>query len=78
MGTVPSSTDGLAWSPDGSKILVGRDGGLHTLDLDTEVIELFIESASYPDWQDPSLPRSVTPRNKLNTTWGEMKNGEKR
>ena len=78
MGAVPSSTDGLAWSPDGSKILVGRDGGLYTLDLNTEAIELFIDSAGSPDWQDPSLPRSVSPQNKLNTTWGEMKKGEKR
>lgn len=78
MDMVLSSTDGLAWSPDGSKILVGSDGGLHTLDLDTESLELFIESARYPDWQDPSLPRSVTPQNKFNTTWGEMKNGERR
>ena len=77
MGTVPSSTDGLAWSPDGSKILVGRDGGFHTLDLDTESIELFMESASEPDWQDPSLPRSVSPRDKLATTWGDMKKAEK-
>ena len=78
MDAVPSSlTDGLAWSPDGSKILVGLDDGLHTLDLNTEAIELFIDSAGAPDWQDPSLPRSVTPRNKLNTTWGEMKNSER-
>ena len=77
MDTVLSSTDGLAWSPDGSKILVGRDGGLHTLDLDTEAIELFMESASEPDWQDSSLPRSVSPRDKLATTWGDMKKAEK-
>ena len=78
MDAVPSSTDGLAWSPDGSKILVGLDDGLHTLDLNTEAIELVINSAGGPDWQDPSLPRSVSPQNKLNTTWGEMKKGEKR
>ena len=76
---MPHSThDGLAWSPDGNKILFGGDGGLYTLDLDTESIELFIESASEPDWQDISLPRSVTPQNKLNTTWGEMKKSDKR
>ena len=69
---------GLAWSPDGNKILVGREDGIYTLDLDTESIELFMESASEPDWQDPSLPRSVTPQHKLNTTWGEMKKAEKR
>ena len=64
---------GLAWSPDGNKILVGREDGIYTLDLDTESMDLFMESASEPDWQDPSLLRSVSPRNKLNTTWGEMK-----
>ena len=69
---------GLSWSPDGSEILVGHGEGLYTLDLDTEAIELFIESASHPDWQDPSLPRSVTPRDKLATTWGDMKLGERR
>lgn len=78
MDTPPSTTDGLAWSPDGTKILFGRGGGLHSLDLDSEAVELFMESASEPDWQDPSLPRSVTPQNKLNTTWGEMKNSGKR
>ena len=71
---MPHSTHyGLAWSPDGNKILFGRDGGLYTLDLDSEAIELFMEFASEPDWQDPSLPRSVTPRNQLKTTWGDMK-----
>ncbi len=76
---MPDSTHyGLAWSPDGNKILFGGDDGIYTLDLDSEAIELFIESASGPDWQDPSLPRSVTPRNKPNTTWGEMKKSDKR
>ena len=78
MDTPPSTIGGLAWSPDGNKILFGRDGGLHTLDLDTEATELFIEGARDPDWQDPSLPRSVSPQNKLNTTWGEMKKSDKR
>ena len=68
---------GLAWSPDGNKIIVGREDGIYTLDLDTESIELFMESASEPDWQDPSLPRSVSPRDKLATTWGDMKKAEK-
>ena len=72
------TVDGLAWSPDGNKMLLGHDGGLYTLDLNSEAIELFIEFASYPDWQNPSRPRSVSPRNKLNTTWGEMKTDEKR
>lgn len=69
---------GLAWSPDGNEILVGREDGIFTLDLDTESIELFIESGSQPDWQDSTLPRSVSPLQKLNTTWGEMKKGENR
>lgn len=78
MDTQRSDYFGLSWSPDGKKILLARKGGLYTVDLGTESIELFIESATEPDWQNPSLPRSVTPQNKLNTTWGEMKNGEKR
>ena len=69
---------GLAWSPDGNEILVGREDGIFTLDLDTESIELFIESGSQPDWQDSTLPRSISPLQKLNTTWGEMKKGENR
>ena len=77
MDTPPSETDGLAWSPDGGKILFGRDGGLYTLDLTSEKIELFLESASAPDWQDPSRPRSVSPQNRLKTTWGEIKKRDK-
>ena len=61
----------------GSKILFGLGGGLPTLGLNTEAAELSIQSASYPDWQDPSLPPSAIPQNRVNTTWGEMKNGEK-
>ena len=68
---------GLSWSPDGARILIARNGGLYTLDVDTESMELFIESGSEPDWQDPSVPRSVTPRNKLAATWGDMKIAEK-
>ena len=78
MDTPPSTTDGLAWSPDGTKILFSREWGIYTLDLDTEATELFIEGARDPDWQDPSLPRSVSPRDKLTTTWGDMKIGERR
>ena len=70
--------NGLSWSPYGSEILFGQGEGLYTLHLESKVIELLIESASYPDWQDPSLPRAVTPQNKLNTIWGEMKTGETR
>ena len=36
------------------------------------------ESASAPDWQDPSRPRSVSPLNRLKTTWGEIKKRDKR
>lgn len=68
-----SETDGLAWSPGGNKILLGQDGGLYTLDLTTEAIDLFLESAITPDWQDPSHPRSVSPRNKIKMTWARLK-----
>ena len=78
MDTPPSTTDGLAWSPNGDKILFGRGGGLHTLDLTNESVKLFLESATTPDWQDPSRPRSVSPRNKIKTTWGEIKKRDKR
>ena len=78
MDTPPSTTDGLAWSPDGSKILFGRGGGLYTLDLTNESVKLFLKSATIPDWQDPSRPRSVSPQNRLKTTWGEIKKRDKR
>ena len=78
MDTPPSTTDGLAWSPDGNKILFGQGGGLYTLDLTNESIKLLLKSATTPDWQDPSRPRSVSPRNRLKTTWGEIKKRDKR
>ena len=78
MHTPPSTTDGLAWSPDGDKILFGRGGGLYALDLTNESVKLFLKSATTPDWQDPSRPRSVSPRNRLKTTWGEIKKRDKR
>ena len=74
----PLEAEGLTWSPDGKKMLFGHDGRLFALDLESEAAELLFESASNPDWQDPSLPRSVSPRNKLNTTWSEMKKSENR
>ena len=75
--THPLDAEGLAWSPDGKKMLLSQHGGLYTLDLASETVELFLESASAPDWQDSSRPRSVSPRNKLNTTWGAMKKSER-
>lgn len=76
--THPLDAEGLAWSPDGKKMLLGQHGGLYTLDLASEAVELFLKSASEPDWRDPSGYQSVSPRNKLSTTWGEIKSGEKR
>ena len=78
MDTPPSETDGLAWSPDADKILFGQGGGLYMLDLTSAAIELFLESASTPDWQDPSRPRSVSPRSRLRTIWGEIKRHDRR
>ncbi len=79
MDTPPfTRTDGLTWSPDGNKMLFGHDGRLYTLDLESEATELLTESGSNPDWQNPSRPRSVSPQNMLNTTWGEMKKSENR
>lgn len=73
--THPLDAGGLAWSPDGKKMLLGQHGALYTLDLASETVDLFLEFASGPNWQNPTKPRSVSPQNKLNTTWGEMKTG---
>ena len=78
MDAPPSTTDGLAWSPDGGKILFGRGGDLYTLDLTNESVKLFLKSATTPDWQDPSRLRSVSPRNKIKTIWGEIKKRDER
>ncbi|MDE0186181.1 MAG: DPP IV N-terminal domain-containing protein [Candidatus Poribacteria bacterium] len=73
--THPLDAEGLAWSPDGKAMLLGQHGGLYTLDLVSETVSLFLKFASNPNWQNPTQPRSVSPRNKLNTTWGDMKTG---
>ncbi len=79
MDTPPfTRADGLTWSPDGNKMLFGHDGKLFMLDLESEAAELYMETGGNPDWQDPTRPRPVSPRNKLNTTWGELKKGERR
>ena len=71
----PGPSYGLAWSPDGQKILfIGISRSLYLLDLATESTELFFESASDPDWKNPSQIYSVSPKDKLRTTWGEIKN----
>jgi len=62
-----------AWSPDGQEILFGSNGNLYILDLATEGIELFMESAESPDWKDPARFHSVTPQDKIITRWGEIK-----
>ena len=67
----------FAWSPDGQEILFGSNGNLYILDLATEGIELFMESAGSPDWKDPARLHSVTPQDKIITRWGKIK-GPKR
>jgi Tol biopolymer transport system component len=65
----------FAWSPDGQEILFGSNGNLYVLDLATEGIELFMESAESPDWKDPARFHSVTPQDKIITHWGEIRLG---
>jgi Tol biopolymer transport system component len=67
----------FAWSPDGQEILFGSNGNLYILDLATEGIELFMESAESPDWKDPARFHSVTPQDKVITRWGEIKRPER-
>jgi TolB protein len=78
----------MTWSPDGSQILFSECddffGGeirsvIYRMDTQTGRVEVWLESAQYPDWIGPSRPDfSVTPRSKLLTTWGKIKQSSDR
>ena len=64
----------FSWSPDGQSILFSRGtGNLYVTGLNGGGAKLFLRNAHSPDWQTPRVWRSVTPKNKLQTTWGEVK-----
>ena len=74
---------GMTWSPDGSQILFSECddflGGeirsiIYRMDVQTGQVEVWRERTQYPDWIGPGRPDfSVTPRSKLLTTWGKIK-----
>ena len=64
----------FSWSPDGQRILFSRgDGILYVTKLNGGGSTRYFNSAHSPDWKTPRVWRSVTPKNKLQTTWGEVK-----
>ena len=65
----------FSWSPDGQRILFGRGtGSLYLITLHNRAVKLFIRNAHSPDWKTPRVwRRSVEPKDKLQTTWGEVK-----
>lgn len=64
----------LIWLPDGYRILFTSNGNLYTLDLGTEAVELFMESAESADWEDPArFQLAVSPHGKMNTPWRTIK-----
>ena len=63
-----------SWSPDGQSILFSRgDGNLYLTKLNGGRVTRFLGNAHSPDWKTPRVWRSVTSMNKLQTTWGEVK-----
>ena len=70
----PHGEGRFSWSPDGGSILFSRGtGNLYVTGLHGGGVRLFIRNAHSPDWQTPRVWRSVQPKNKLQTTWGEVK-----
>ncbi|MDE0187457.1 MAG: hypothetical protein OXP71_18610 [Candidatus Poribacteria bacterium] len=71
---IPIKKERFSWSPDGDSILFSRgDGNLYLIKLDGGRVTRFRRNAHSPDWKTPRVWRSVTPKNKLQTTWGEVK-----
>ena len=63
-----------SWSPDGQSILFSRgDGNLYVTKLNGGGSTRYFNNAHSPDWKTPRVWRSVQPKNKLHTTWGEVK-----
>ena len=64
----------FSWSPDGQSILFSRgDGNLYVTKLNGGGSTRYFNNAHSPDWKTPRVWRSVRPKNKLQTTWGEVK-----
>ncbi len=65
----------FSWSPDGQNLLFGRGDSenLYQTGLSGAGVTRFRRDAHSPDWKTPRVWRSVTPKNKLHTTWGEVK-----
>ncbi len=66
----------FSWSPDGRNILFGHGNSenLYKTGLSAGGITRFRRNAHSPDWKTPRVWRSVTPKNKLQTIWGAVKN----
>lgn len=70
----PHGEGRFSWSPDGGSILFSRGtGNLYKTGLNGGGVTLFLRNAHSPDWKTLRVWRSVTPKNKLKTTWGEVK-----
>ncbi len=64
----------FSWSPDGQSLLFSRgDGDLYVTRLSGGGATRFLNNAHSPDWKTPRVWRSVTPKNKLQTTLGKVK-----
>ncbi len=65
----------FSWSPDGQNLLFrrGNSENLYVTGLRGGGVTRFRRNAHSPDWKTPRVWRSVTPKNKLQTTWGEVK-----
>lgn len=70
----PYKKERFSWSPDGDSILFSRgDGNIYLTNLGGGGITRYFNNAHSPDWKTPRVWRSVTPKNKLQSTWGEVK-----
>ena len=66
---------GFTWSPDGQNILFGRrnSGNLYVTGLTGGGVTRHFINAHSPDWKTPVYWKKITPDNKLQTTWGDVK-----